>query len=136
MKKIILLILLSTFVFSCKNTQEKKDANYEKLTVTVTEDSKIPIFQGEFIYLDNAAVLKGANFIYGVTIDDMAKELAEKVKLVKQDEFDMVPVIVRGIVANKPEGQEGWDEFITIKVIVSVSETPSEADIKIEGSKE
>ena len=44
----------------------------------------------------------------------------------------MVEVIVYGIVEPKPEGQEGWDEILTIKEIVSVSETPSPADIKLE----
>jgi hypothetical protein len=44
----------------------------------------------------------------------------------------MVPVIVKGTVAEKAEDQEGWDEILTIMEIVSVSNTPSEADIKIE----
>ena len=52
-----------------------------------TENQNLTEYKGEFIFTDNAAVLKGSNFIYGVTIDDMAKELANKVAPVKRDEF-------------------------------------------------
>ena len=36
-------------------------------------------------------MLKGDKFIYGVTIDDLSKQLADKVKAVKSSDFDMVP---------------------------------------------
>jgi hypothetical protein len=128
MKKIVLLAIIGLLILSCKNTEETKDS--------ANENQNLTEYQGEFIFTNNAAVLKGSNFIYGVTIDDMAKELAKKVAPVKRDEFDMVPVIVKGTVANKEEGQEGWDEILTILEIVSVSNTPSEADIKIEEKNE
>jgi len=132
MKKITLLVALALLIFSCKNTEEKDP----KLVSNETSDSKITIYQGEFIYLADAAVLKGSNFIYGVTLDEMSEELAKQVETVKKEEFDMVPVIVKGIVSKKPEGQEGWDEILTIKEILSVSKTPSKTDIKLEVKKE
>ena len=113
MKKITLLVALALLIFSCKNTEEKDP----KLVSNETSDSKISVYQGEFIYLADAAVLKGSNFIYGVTLDEMSVELAKQVEPVKKEEFDMVPVIVKGIVSKKPEGQEGWDEILTIKEI-------------------
>jgi len=128
MKKIVLLAVIGLLVFSCKNTEETKE--------TAAENQNLNEYNGEFIFTDNAAVLKGSNFIYGVTIDDMSKELAKMVDPVKRDEFDMVPVIVKGTVAKKEEGQDGWDEILTISEIVSVSDTPSEADIKIEEKTE
>ncbi len=128
MKKIVLLAVIGLMIFSCKNTEETKE--------NATDNQNLTEYQGEFIFTNNAAVLKGSNFIYGVAIDDMAKELAKKVAPVKRDEFDMVPVIVKGTLANKEEGAEGWDEILTISEIVSVSSTPSEADIKIEEKKE
>jgi hypothetical protein len=128
MKKIIVIAVIGILFFSCKNNEGSNE--------TATENQNMPVYKGEFIFTDNAAVLKGSNFIYGVKIDDMAKELAKKVAPVKRDEFDMVPVIVKGTVAKKEEGQEGWDEILTISEIVSVSDTPSEADIKIEEKKE
>tara|TARA_R110002072_G_scaffold85225_1_gene192978 strand:- start:58415 stop:58789 length:375 start_codon:yes stop_codon:yes gene_type:complete len=123
MKRIVLLfIVFATVTFSCK----------EKETERVSKD---PEYAGEFIYTADAAVLKGSNFIYGVALDEMAEELAKRVKPVKRDEFDMVPVVVKGTLKNKEEGEEGWNEILTITEIVSVSDTPSEADVKIEEKK-
>ena len=123
MKRIVLLfIVFATVTFSCK----------EKETEKVSND---PEYAGEFIYTADAAVLKGSNFIYGVALDEMAEELAKRVKPVKRDEFDMVPVVVKGTLKNKVEGEEGWNEILTITEIVSVSDTPSEADVKIEEKK-
>ncbi|RMA65827.1 hypothetical protein [Ulvibacter antarcticus] len=132
MKKIILLVAVSIATFSCKNAEEKN--NEVEATVTeATADQQM--YRGEFLYMADAAVLKGDNFIYGVTLDDMSQELANRVKAVKKDDFDMVPVIVNGIVKNKEAGVEGWDEVITITEILHISDKPSEADIKIEEKK-
>ena len=78
---------------------------------------------GEYYYSEEGAVLKGASFIYAVAMDDMAKELGDQVAAVKNDVYDMVPVMVRGIVSKNPaldEGQQVWEQLITIKEIVSV----------------
>ena len=100
--------------------------------INSTEDK---IYRGDFIYLGDAAVLKGNKFIYGVTLDEMATELADKVKSVKESDFDMVPVAVKGSINRKPEGVEGWDEIITITEIVLVGSKPSKIDIKLEEKK-
>ena len=137
MKKIIVILILSIVLFSCKNSEEKKEEKSAdpEISTESSETSDI-IYRGDFIYIADAAVLKGNNFIYGVTIDDMATELAKQVEPVKETEFDMVEVAVKGIISPKPEGQEGWGEILTIKEIVMVSKTPSKIDIKIEDSKE
>lgn len=130
MKNIFLLLALVITTVSCKNVEDKKDE------INTTEAAvNIKTYKGEFLYLADAAVLKGENFIYGVTIDETMQTLADQVKSVKKDDFDMVPVIVKGSLAKKAEGAEGWDEIITITEIVNVSNTPSEADIKIEKNK-
>lgn len=131
MKKIFLFFALSTIVFSCKNSDEKK---VDDALVTDQESTKYiqnKLYHGDFIYLADAAVLKGSNYIFGVTMDDMAAELAERVKPVKTEEFDMVPVIVKGTVAPKPEGQEGWDQILTITEILEVGKEPAKADIRL-----
>ena len=79
--------------------------------------------------------LKGDNFIYGVSIDELSKQLAERVKEVKVSDFDMVPVAVKGKISQKQEGQEGWDEILTITEIVLVGNSPSKIDVKIEEKK-
>ncbi|WP_432412595.1 hypothetical protein [Rasiella sp. SM2506] len=122
MKKILFLLAITVSVAACKNETAKT--------------SNDPQYEGEFIYVADGAVLKGDTFIYGITLDEMATELQEKVAPIKKDDYDMVPVIVKGTLANKTEGTEGWDEVLTITEIVSVSDTPSEADIKLVDKKE
>jgi hypothetical protein len=133
MKKILFFTLISIIIFSCKNNAEKVDESDPAVEIISSEDK---IYRGDFIYLGDAAVLKGNKFIYGVTLDEMATELANKVKAVKESDFDMVPVAVKGIVNSKPEGKEGWDEIITITEIVLVGSKPSKIDIKLEEKKE
>ncbi|GHC45626.1 hypothetical protein [Ulvibacter litoralis] len=132
MKKIILLVAVFTLVISCKNTEEKQT---EATEVSTETEAAFKTFKGEFLYMADAAVLKGDNFIYGVALDETSKNLADKVAPVKKDPFDMVEVYVRGTLQNKPDGAEGWDEILTIKEIISISDTPAEADIKIEEKK-
>lgn len=135
MKKITLLIAILVLTFSCKNTEQKTEET-EKEPVVKEMTATESMYQGEFIVVDNVAVFKGSNYIYGVTLNDLAKDLAKQVEAVKNDAFDMVPVIVKGNLSKKEEGQEGWDDILTITEIVKVSDTPSEADIKIEAKKE
>jgi len=123
MKKMLLLLVITMSVVACtENIGDRK--------------SNDPQYEGEFIYVDGGAVLKGENFIYGVAIDEMSKYLNEQVTPVKKDDFDMVPVVVKGTLGKKAAEAEGWDEILTITEIVSVSDAPSEADIKIEDNKE
>ena len=136
MKKILFFILISIITFSCKNNTEKSSKKVDKSdTSDEIVNPKDKIYSGDFIYLGDAAVLKGNKFIYGVTLDEMATELADKVKSVKESDFDMVPVAVKGSINRKPEGLEGWDEIITITEIVLVGSKPSKIDIKLEEKK-
>ncbi len=137
MKKIAILITLSIITFSCKNSEEKTTKT-DTETTEVTNDlnsSNSKIFKGDFIYTADAAILQSGNIIYAVTLNEKAKELANKVSKVKKTDFDMVPVAVKGTLSKKPEGQEGWDDILTINEIVIVGSAPSEVDIKLEDKK-
>ena len=127
MKKVLLFLALATLVLACKNAEADKE---EPQTV-VEETSALKTYQGEFIFTDEAAVFKGNSFIYGVKRNDLAEDLAKKVEAVKTKDYDMVPVIVRGEVNKKAEGDDGWDEILTITEIMSVSDKPSENDIEL-----
>jgi len=133
MKKIFLLFMLSIIVFSCKNSEEKTIDTVAPETEEVFLHNKM--YKGEFIYMADAAVLKGDTYIFGVKMDEMAAKLGERVALIKNDEFDMVPVIVKGTVAPKEKDQEGWDQILTITEILEVSSAPAKADVKIEDKK-
>lgn len=85
----------------------------------VVQDS-IPTLQGEFIFLSDAAVFKGSNFVYGVKIDSLSKALAKEVEPFKQDQFDMIPVKLKAKIIPNP-GMKGWEEFIEIREVLSIS---------------
>lgn len=118
MKKAFILFSAILVLASCKNN-EKSSLETQEITA-------------DFIFLDDAAVLKGADFIYGVKIDDKAKELAKRIEPIKAEEFDMVQVVVTGVINQKEESEDGWEEIVTIKEIVSISESPSQPDVKLE----
>lgn len=133
MKQIFYTFLIALVLVGCKNSEESKETSDNE--IAVEDFSKLPMIKGEFIHTGEAAVLKGANFIYAVQLDSMADVLAAQVAPVKKEEFDMVPVVVQGIVGPNPKlaaGEKVWEEIIAIKNIVSVSAVPAQADVKIE----
>jgi len=141
MKKIFLLFAIAIIAVSCKdeakNTDGKDDLDKYGPAKQINPnlknpDADLPIYRGEFIHVADGAVLKGSTYIYGVVLDEVAMELSERVKPVKVNDFDMVPVVVKGVVSPKPEGEEGWDEVLKITEILNVSSQPAEADIKIQ----
>ncbi len=142
MKKTFLLLLLSLslVVYSCKNGEEKTETTENDPNLMEQTDEGYQMYTGEYLYMEGekSGVLMGSNFIYGVVIDEKAEELAAQVAEVKKDSLDMVPVVVRGEVMKNPNLKEqgsAWEEVIAIKEIIAVSEKPSEADIKIEETK-
>lgn len=124
MRKILMLLCCITLFAACKNAPKDAEVDSELTTESIIE------IQAEFIYIQDAAVLKGKSFIYGVELDDKAKELAEQVKKYKKDQYDMVPVVVKGLVKPNPV-KDGWKEIVEIQEILKVlpvkKEAPSEA---------
>ena len=88
---------------------------------TETVQDSIPTLVGEFIYVADAAVFRGNNFIYGVTIDSMSHELANRVQPYKKEDFDMVKVKIKGKIVPNTQ-QEGWEENIEIREILEILE--------------
>ena len=146
MKKFFLFVMVlgAMNMVSCKNgsNQENEDVS-EVAEVDPDEDRKLingdyAHFVGEYYYSEEGAVIKGEQYIYAVKLNDLAKELAEMVEPVKKEEFDMVPVVVKGFTDRNPaldEGKEVWERILTIKEIVSVGDATAEADIRIEEPK-
>lgn len=135
MKNTFLLLLLSVFIVSCNDKKAEADKEEVQQETTVAANQAEGTYEGEFIYTADASVLKGNSFVYGVEMNEMAKDLGKKVEAVKQKDYDMVPVIVRGVVTHKPENTEGWDEIITITEIINVSDTPTAADVELKANK-
>ena len=129
------MALITTF-YSCKNSENKTvEGDINAVSIENSDDKKVTMYSGDFVYTDDAAVIKGANFIYGIKIDSMATELANQVKPVKQSDYDMVPVVIIGELSPKPDDQEGWDEILTIQKIISVGNKPAKIDLNIEEKK-
>lgn len=128
MKKIIYISLCVLLFSACGNdsAEEILPEIHEKV-----KDS-IPVLKGDFIYLSNSAVLKGEDFIYGIKIDSLAQDLANQVELLKTDDFEMIPVVVRAKILKNPKSK-GWDEIIEIRKIVEVpkaKENPTKEEQK------
>lgn len=123
MKKSILVLLIIGFAFSSCGDDSRDEIN-DPLTTEVVEDS-IKTIEGEFILLADDAVIKGSNFIYGVELDSLSRELAEQVEPLKADEFDMIPVVVKGKIIPNP-GRDGWDEVVQIREILELPEQTSQ----------
>ena len=99
-------ILLIAFAASCMQTPKKADSN--------------PQFYGEFLYFADAAVLNTGTEIYGVIIDEKMHELHDLCTTIKRDEYDMIPVYIKGKVENKQPEEVGWDKRIKITSIDSL----------------
>ncbi len=106
-------------LFCCKTENKTNDPN---------------LIRGEFILIDDAAVIKGKDFIYGVVIDEVTRELAKKVAPLQREEYDMVPVVIKGVI--KPNPEQGWEEIVEIKEIIGVSAPTSELPTKIKSTTE
>ncbi len=132
MKQIILMLMLSAAVFSCKNSEEKNMDADQTATEEVTDANNLQAFKGDYIDSNGALVLMGNNFIYGVKRNEVSEQLSKQVAAVKTNDYDMVNVVVRGIISKNTDSDSEWEEVITIKEIMRVSDKPSEADIKFE----
>ena len=141
MKKVLFFasLLLIVSLQSCKNAESETDATENQdATTKLMESSSYTTYNGEYFYSEEAIVLKGSHFIYAVTRDELAKKLGETIAPIKKDEYDLVPVVVKGVVEKNPafeRGEKVWEEIITIKEIVSVSDSPADIDVTIEEKK-
>lgn len=105
-------------ILSCKNDKTKED-NASK---SYSKDDGLITMRGDFIFIDNAAVLQTPSEIYGVVIDSKMKELEMQVQPFKREITDMIPVTVRVKKFEKPTDEEGWPYRVEIKEIIKVEE--------------
>lgn len=134
MNRLIILSFLILSLVSCKNDKESTEETpvVKEMTTEVLPEGQ-QIYRGEFIFIEDAAVLTTRNEIYAVAIDDKMKELDKVANALKKTEFDMVNVVIHGTVKPNPvkaEMGEGWDEMITITKIIEVTPATSANVIK------
>lgn len=131
MKQITLLFLMFIFVSACVS-DKKENNNKTLLTESSMASDAFKQLKGEFIYVEGAAVLKGRDFIYGVVLDDIANELIEQTNEKKLDEYDMVPVLIKGKIIENQE--EGWEKLVEVKEILRVYSPSNEDVIRVESA--
>ncbi|WBL22533.1 MULTISPECIES: hypothetical protein [unclassified Zunongwangia] len=116
MKKILCIFLLALICIGC---EEEPESTVEKSTVIETEQDTVPTLIGNFIYADEAALFRGEDFIYNVEIDSLSRSLAHQLKAYKTDDFEMIPVKVRGKIKQSP-GQTGIRKNLELREIIAV----------------
>lgn len=125
MKNIVIVFIIVLGFISCKkegeNPEVKVDAKVEKAA---------PIFTGEFLEADGSAILQVGNETYKVVMNDACKELVEKSKAFKNDQYDFVKVSVKGEVSDNPNTNE-WKKMIKISSVESVSKSTSKENITV-----
>jgi len=124
MKKLFGILFTALILFSC-NDEDRKDMMSQP-EVKQEQDS-IQVLTGDFVFGKNAAVIRGEDFVYGVTIDSMSQVLAEKVAPLKSDDFEMIPVTIKAKILQNPE-QEGWQEVVEVREIMEIPEAKELSD--------
>ncbi len=121
--KILPYLALTLLAMGCNNP--KKPA----------EKQEVKTFSGEFLYLADAAVLNTGTDVYGVNINAEMHQLQDMVLPLKKDEFDMIPVYIKGFLTDNT-APEGWPQILTIVAIDSVSSIRKEDNNRIQLSIE
>ncbi|OUR93204.1 hypothetical protein A9Q87_05835 [Flavobacteriales bacterium 34_180_T64] len=140
MKKVLILLVCLSVFTSCKTDKKvETDSGTENGATadkTAKQNDGLTLLQGQFIYYADAAVIQTPKEMFGVVINDKMHDLNAQVAPFKLEDTDMIPVVVRGKLSKKPEGEEGWDNRIEIVEILKVSKpNPNENDVIKLGTK-
>ena len=109
--KHLLFFVFAILVLGCKNNSKSTTEISDGLTTV----------KGNYIYFEDAAVLQNDVEIYGVYLNDLAKELNKKAAPLKTNETDMVNVEVRGIISSKEDPKILWEKKLEIVEIINIS---------------
>lgn len=135
MKIKVLSLFVVLLLVACKNENKSESKpenlkpNIEQNAVKKTVDRTL---KGEFIYSNGAAVLKGRSTIYGIVLDEQGLALKEAVDEVKNDEYDMIPVLIQGKIIKNPD--EGWEHLVEVTKIIKIDEPQPNENIIIESA--
>lgn len=125
MKKLLSVFAILLIMISCQDEDRQEIVTEHE--VEKVEDS-IPTLTGEFIYVADAGVFRGQDFVYGVKNDSMAQVLAGEVKLYQKKDFDMVKVKIKGKI--EPSRRQGsWKEVIEIREIIEILQEKEASEV-------
>ena len=117
MKKLLFIFLLVSFILSCKDNSEK--TIQDNTDDNETAQDSVPTVTGKFIFTEEDAILRGDDFIYNVEIDSLSRVLAKQIEAYKTDDFQMIPVKVKGKIKQSPR-QTGIKKNIELREIVAI----------------
>ena len=117
MKLYRILICIALISFSC---DKKKDSRAVSTNIVETKNNDQIIISGEYIFYNNAGVLQTNKNVYGIIVNDKVNELNQQLSAIKKDEYDSVPVVLKGHLRSKKEGEEGWSVKLEITEIVEI----------------
>lgn len=130
---LILLLVVFTACKSEEKTEDKKNKEDAKEintnTKEISKDSPRTI-SGEFIYSDEAAVIKRRNTMYGVVMNDKAKNLLNQAQGISEDPYATFNVTVTAKIEDN-EG-EGWEKLLNIQKIIKVEKIDNGDSLRLE----
>lgn len=123
MNKTLWILLFVLIITGCNQGQNKDENKSDDLQKKVKKESdNWQRVSGDFITVDTAAVIKSRSQIYGVVLDSMGQVLNKRSKEIQKEEYEMIPVIIKGeIINNDVENQ--WEKLIEVKKIIRVSKS-------------
>lgn len=123
MNKTLWILLFVLIITGCNQGQNKDENKSDDLQKKVKKESENwQRVSGDFITVDTAAVIKSRSQIYGVVLDSMGQVLNKRSKEIQKEEYEMIPVIIKGeIINNDVENQ--WEKLIEVKEIIRVSKS-------------
>lgn len=123
MNKTLWILLFVLIITGCNQGQNKDENKSDDLRKKVKKESdNWQRVSGDFITVDTAAVIKSRSQIYGVVLDSMGQVLNKRSKEIQKEEYEMIPVIIKGeIINNDVENQ--WEKLIEVKEIIRVSKS-------------
>lgn len=127
MKKYILILVLAISFVSCK--KEKQEGVVDKGD-TVEKVNTEAVYSGDFLAVDNSAILTMGNETIKVEMNDLCKELIDKSKAFQKTAYDFVNVKVKGTISDNPNANE-WKKVIRISAIEHVTKSKTEDNITV-----
>lgn len=116
MKRILGLFLLLIIFAACQDEDRRELMNQP---VTEKQPDSIQVLTGNVVFGEESAVIRGEDFVYGVSLDSLGNVLAEKLKPLKSDDFEMIPVTVKAKILPNQD-RRGLEEMIVIREIIEV----------------
>lgn len=120
--KIFIFVFALVLMTACKNDKKDADVAPDDATHAGVNDGET-IVRGEFIYMEDVAVLTTNSEIYEVVPDAKMKELAAQAKTHQKLKTDMVMTTLKVHIIPNPKRvktPDVWEKAVEIKEIMEV----------------